>query len=104
MTIFIIVLSVILFIGLVIAILFEQYVVSLVLLVLTFLLAIKVATRKETNITLVPASKIKILGYPLKEISSTQIQCEEETTGETKGNYGKLRSEKNEEFQTEFDV
>jgi len=99
MNIFIVILSVILFIGLVIAILFEQYVVSLALLGLTLLLGIKVAmnARKEPNITLVPAKQIKILGYPLKEISSTEVQWGWE--GETKG-----ISEKKQEFETQFDI
>lgn len=96
MNIFIVILSVFLFIGLVVAILFKQYVVSLVLIGLTLLLGIKVAVnarnepmRKEPNITLVPANKIKILGYPLR--SSTEV------VGETKD-----ISEK--KFETEFDI
>jgi len=100
MNIFIVILSVFLFIGLVVAIFFKQYVVSLVLIGLTLLLGIKVAVnarnepmRKEPNITLVPANKIKILGYPLKEISSTEVQWK----GETKD-----ISEK--KFETEFDI
>tara|TARA_B110000977_G_C10950181_1_gene444328 strand:+ start:189 stop:509 length:321 start_codon:yes stop_codon:yes gene_type:complete len=106
MNIFIVILSVVLFIGLVVAILFEQYVVSLVLLGLTLLLGIKVAVnaRNEPNITLVPVNKIKILGYPLQEMSSTEVQWGGETKGETKGKYGKLRGGKKEEFKTEFDI
>jgi len=100
MNIFIVILSVFLFIGLVVAILLEQSVVSLVLLGLILLLGIKVAVnarnepmRKEPNITLVPVNNIKILGYPLR--SSTEVQWK----GETKGT-----SEKKQEFETEFDI
>ena len=95
MNIFIVILSVFLFIGLVVAILLEQSVVSLVLLGLILLLGIKVAvnTRNEPNITLVPVNNIKILGYPLKEISSTEVQWK----GETKGTSFQ-------KFETEFDI
>ena len=100
MNIFIVILSVFLFIGLVIAIFFKQYVVSLVLIGLTLLLGIKVAvnarnepTRNEPNITLVPVNKIKILRYPLKEMSSTEVQWK----GETKGTSFQ-------KFETEFDI
>lgn len=95
---FLFVLSVLLYVGLLLAILFEQYVVSLVLLGFTLLLGIKVVMniRKDANmknITLVPANKIKILGIPMTEVSSTEIEWE--TKGETV-------NEK--EFHTEFDI
>lgn len=80
-----------LFIGLAIAILFEQYLASLVLLGATLMFGLNVAYRmryKKNDVTFVPAHKIKILGYPLEEIKSevnpNEIKWEQETKGEKK--------------------
>jgi len=94
-----------LFTGLLIAILFEQYTVALVLLGITLILATFIAVKMRVEKKeILPVHKIKILGYPLKEISSTEVQWGGETKGETKGKYGKLRGGKKEEFKTEFDI
>ena len=94
-----------LFTGLLIAILFEQYTVALVLLGITLILATFIAVKMRVEKKeILPVHKIKILGYPLKEISSTEVQWVGETKGETKGKYGKLRGGKKEEFKTEFDI
>lgn len=67
-----------LFTGLLIAILFEQYTVALVLLGITLILATFIAVKMRVEKKeILPVHKIKILGYPLKEISSTEVQWEE---------------------------
>ena len=101
MVVLAVILSIMLFTGLLIAILFEQYTVALVLLGITLILATFIAVKMRVEKKeILPVHKIKILGYPLKEISSTEVQWE----GETKGKYGKLRGGKKEEFKTEFDI
>ena len=69
--------NVLLITGSGIAVLFEQYVISLVLLGLTLLFQVAINARNKPLI--VPANQIKILGYPLKEISSTKVQRKGET-------------------------
>ena len=105
MVVLAVILSIMLFTGLLIAILFEQYTVALVLLGITLILATFIAVKMRIEKKeVLPVHKIKILGYPLKEISSTEVQWGGETKGETKGKYGKLRGGKKEEFKTEFDI
>ena len=105
MVVLTVILSIMLFTGLLIAILFEQYTVALVLLGITLILATFIAVKMRVEKKeILPVHKIKILGYPLKEISSTEVQWGGETKGETKGKYGKLRGGKKEEFKTEFDI
>jgi len=105
MVVLAVILSIMLFTGLLIAILFEQYTVALVLLGITLILATFIAVKMRVEKKeILPVHKIKILGYPLKEISSTEVQWGGETKGETKGKYGKLRGGKKEEFKTEFDI
>jgi len=73
--------NVLLITGSGIAVLFEQYVISLVLLGLTLLFQVAINARNKPLIVplIVPANQIKILGYPLKEISSTKVQRKGET-------------------------
>ena len=105
MVVLTVILSIMLFTGLLIAILFEQYTVALVLLGITLILATFIAVKMRVEKKeVLPVHKITILGYPLKEISSTEVQRGGEFEGETKGKYGKLRGGKKEEFKTEFDI
>jgi len=105
MAVLAVILSIMLFTGLLIAILFEQYTAALVLLGITLILATFIAVKMRVEKKeVLSVHKIKILGYPLKEIGSTEVQWGGETKGETKGKYGKLRGGKKEEFKTEFDI
>lgn len=79
MNILVLLLSLGLFTGFVVAIVFERYVVAFILVGFIVLLRFCSFTRKVQNdVTIVPPQKITILGYQEKTVSVDQIHIFEE--------------------------